>query len=57
MFPLQASHLQHLYLILCNDVDCKEAIYNKKKYFPIKGSVPFIQIFTELLYGIYKWMV
>jgi hypothetical protein len=31
MFSLQANHLQHLYLILCNDVDCKEAIYNKKK--------------------------
>jgi hypothetical protein len=23
MFPLHANHLQHLYLILCNDVDCK----------------------------------
>jgi hypothetical protein len=23
MFPLRANHLQHLYLILCNDVDCK----------------------------------
>jgi hypothetical protein len=22
MFPLYANHLQHLYLILCNDVDC-----------------------------------
>jgi hypothetical protein len=31
MFPLQATHLQHLYLILRNDVDCKEAKQNNKK--------------------------
>jgi hypothetical protein len=30
MFPLQANHLYHLYLILCNDVDCKEANKLKK---------------------------
>jgi hypothetical protein len=22
-FPLHVNHLQHLYLILCNDLDCK----------------------------------
>jgi hypothetical protein len=27
----QANHLQHLYLILCNDVDCKEAKQSNKK--------------------------
>jgi hypothetical protein len=31
MFPLQANHLQHLYLILRNDVDCNEAKQNKNK--------------------------
>jgi hypothetical protein len=34
MFPLQANHLYHLYLILCNDVDCKEANKFKKKLKP-----------------------
>jgi hypothetical protein len=28
---VQANHLYHLYLILCNDVDCKEANKFKKK--------------------------
>jgi hypothetical protein len=23
IFPLHSNYLQHLYLILCNDVDCK----------------------------------
>jgi hypothetical protein len=39
MFPLQAHHLQHPYLILCNDVDCKETIYNKNRdYRNIHGN-------------------
>jgi hypothetical protein len=33
MFPLQANHLQHIYLILCSEVDCKEAQLLIKKLF------------------------
>jgi hypothetical protein len=44
MFPLHTNRLQHLYLILCNDVDGKVV---KKILYPI--SPAFIQIFAVLL--------
>jgi hypothetical protein len=31
MFPLHANHLQHLYLIRCNDVDCEVVEIKNKK--------------------------
>jgi hypothetical protein len=39
MFPLQANHLQHLYLILRNDVDCKEAKQSDKKRYKWKYNI------------------